>query len=322
MYFVKLVLGAIAIVAPLSTLAADASYPSKPIRFVVPQPPGGASDIYARIIAQKIGDGLGQKVIIENKAGASGNIGADAVAKATPDGYTLLLTPSATLTVNPSLYAKMPFTIKEFAPIADLVDMPFLLLVNPNLPTRSVSELVDYAKKNPSKLNYASSGSGQMVHLAAELFKTAAGVKIEHVAYKGAGQSVPDVIAGQVQMMFLSIPASIQFVKVGQLRALGVSSLRRSSATPDVPTIAEAGIAGFEAGLWLALVAPAGTAGDVVQKLNAATRTALQDPALRQRFDADGTLVLGSSPAELARKMELESAKWAKVISDIGIKAE
>lgn len=321
--FHNLLLGAVASLTLVSFANAQVPYPNKPIRLVVPQPPGGASDIYARQIAQKMSEVLGQRIIIDNRAGASGNIGADIVAKAAPDGYTLLLTPSATLTVNPSLYAKMPFnSAADFAPITELLDLPFLLVVNPALPFRSVKDVVDNARKEPGKLNYASAGSGQMIHLAMELVKDSTNVRIEHVPYKGGGQALPDVISGQVQMMFLSIPATIQNVKAGQLRAIGVTSAKRSTVLPDVPTIAESGLPGYEVGLWLGLLAPTGTPADVIQKLNAAAKLALQGPALRQRLDADGTVAVGSSPAEMTQKMNAETAKWSKLIHKIGIKPE
>ncbi len=302
---------------------AQSQYPDRPIRLVIPQPPGGASDIYVRLIAQRMEAILGQRIVIENRAGASGNLGAEVVAKAPADGYTLLATPSATLTVNPSLYARMPFDWKkDFAPITNLVDLPTLLVVNPALPARSVSELIQLAKKSPGKLNYASAGSGQMIHLAMELFKSSAGVDIVHVPYKGGGQALPDVIAGQVEMMFLSIPATIQHVKAGQLRALGVTSPKRSTALPDVPTIAESGLPGYEVSLWIGLFAPAGTPPQVIRTLNAAARSALTSPEVRERLAADGSDPIGSSPEQVSAQMAAEAVKWAKVLRDVGISPE
>lgn len=317
-------IGAMLIVLCVAAPAlAQTAYPNRPVRLVIPQPPGGASDIYVRLIAQRMAEILGQRIVIENRAGASGNLGADVVAKAPPDGYTILATPSATLTVNPNLYAKMPFAWKkDFAPITNLVDLPTLLVLNPSVPANSVPELVQLAKKNPGKLNYASAGSGQMIHLAMELFKSSAAVDIVHVPYKGGGQALPDVIAGQVQMMFLSIPATIQHVRAGQLRAIGVTSLKRSSALPDVPTIAESGLPGYEVSLWIGLFAPAGTPADIVQTLNAAARGALASPEVRQRILADGSDPIGSSPEQVSAQMDAEAIKWAKVLKDVGIRPE
>src|SRR5690349_12578544 len=245
--------------------AQPATYPTKPIRLIVPFPPAGTTDILARAVAQKLSETWGQQVVVDNHPGAGGNIGSDIVAKASPDGYTLLMGTVGTHAINPSLYAKMPYDhVKDFAPVILVAGVPNVLVVNPALPVKSVQELIVYGKANPGKLNFASSGNGTSIHLSGELFKTMTGIQMTHVPYKGSSPALTDLIAGQVQLMFDNLPSSLQFIKAGKLRALAVTSLERSSALPDVPTLAESGLPGFEVSSWFGVLAPAGTPNDII----------------------------------------------------------
>ena len=325
--FAKGVLSAIAMFAALAAaggaLAQALTYPTKPIRLVVPFPPGGATDILARDVAQKLTEAWGQAVVVDNRPGAGANIGTELVAKAPPDGYTLLMGTVGTHAINPSLYAKLPYDhIKDFAPVILVAGVPNVLVVNPALPVNSVAELIAYAKANPGKLNFASSGSGTSIHLSGELFKVMAGVQMIHIPYKGSAPAVQDLIGGQVQLMFDNLPPSLPQIKAGKLRALAVTSTTRAPALPDVPTMAEAGLPGFEASSWFGILAPAGTPPAIVAKLNAEIAQWLATPEAKEKLAKQGASAAGGSPDDFARHIAAETAKWAKVVKDSGAKVD
>jgi len=302
---------------------AQAPFPSKPIRIVVPFPAGGTTDILARAVAQKLTETLGQSVVVDNRPGAGGNIGAELVAKSPPDGYTLLMGTVGTHAINPSLYAKMPYDhVKDFTPVILVAGVPNVLVVNPSVPANSVQELIAYIKANPGKVNFASSGSGTSIHLSGELFKTMAGVSMTHVPYKGSSPALTDLMGGQVQLMFDNLPSSLPQIKAGKLRALAVTSAQRASALPDVPTVAEAGLPGFEASSWFGLLAPAGTPKDVVTKLNAEVAKWLATPEAREKLASQGAIAAGQSPDDFTRHIAAETAKWQKVVKESGAKVD
>ena len=306
------------IVAGTAPVAA-ADYPTKPIRLVVPFPPGGTTDILARAVAQKLSETWNQQVIVDNRPGAGGNIGADLVAKAPPDGYTLVMGTVGTHAINPNLYSKMPYDhVKDFSPVILVAGVPNVLVVNPSLPVHSVKELIDYAKANPGKLNFASSGNGTSIHLSGELFKTMAGVQMTHVPYKGSAPALADLMGGQVQLMFDNLPSSLGLIKGGKLRAIAVTSTTRAAALPDVPTIAESGLPGFEASSWFGVLAPAGTPHDIVAKLNGTIAAWLATPDAKEKLLAQGAIAAGGSPEDFAQHIDRETAKWAKVVKASG----
>ena len=299
--------------------ASAADYPTKPIRIVVPFPPGGTTDILARAVAQKLSETWNQQVIVDNRPGAGGNIGADLVAKAAPDGYTLVMGTVGTHAINPNLYRKMPYDhVKDFAPIILVAGVPNVLVVNPSLPVHTVRELIDYAKANPGKLNFASSGNGTSIHLSGELFKTMANVQMTHVPYKGSAPALADLLGGQVQLMFDNLPSSLGLIKGGKLRAVAVTSTTRAAALPDVPTIAESGLPGFEASSWFGLLAPAGTPHDIVAKLNGVIAAWLATPDAKDKLLAQGAIAAGGSPEAFAKHIDSETSKWAKVVKASG----
>jgi len=299
------------------------SFPEKPIRFVVGFTPGGPSDILARALGQKLGERWGQQVVIENRPGAGGNVAAEAVAKSAPDGYTWLLGNNSILATNQSLYRSLGYDpVKDFAPVSLVAVQPNILVVNPQVPVHSVAELIQVAKKSPGKLNYASSGAGAAAHLAGELFKTMAGVDLVHVPYKGAQPALTDVIAGQVQVMFATSASVIPFIKAGKLRALAVTTARRSASVPDLPTVSEAGVPGFEAISWHGVVVPAATPAPLVERLNRDIVGALAQPDLRERLAALGAEVHAGTPREFADYIASEIPKWSKVVRDSGARIE
>jgi tripartite-type tricarboxylate transporter receptor subunit TctC len=311
------------VLAAANGAVAQTPYPSKPVRIVVPFPAGGTTDILARAVAQKLSETWGQQVIVDNRPGAGGNIGAELVARAAPDGYTLLMGTVGTHAINPGLYAKMPYDhVKDFAPVILVAGVPNVLVVNPSVPVGSVPELIAYAKANPGKLNFASSGSGTSIHLSGELFKTMTGVQMTHIPYKGSSPALADLIGGQVQLMFDNLPSSIGFIRAGKLRALAVTSATRSSALPDTPTVAEAGVPGFEASSWFGLLAPAGTPPDIVAKIDGEVAKWLASPEAREKLAAQGANAAGGSPQDFARHIQAETAKWAKVVKESGAKVE
>jgi tripartite-type tricarboxylate transporter receptor subunit TctC len=298
--------------------AAD-NYPSRPVTMVVPFAAGGSTDLIARIIAEKMTEDLGQTVIVENKAGAGGNIGAAAVATADPDGYTILMGTIATHALNPAIMKDMPYDpVKDFAPISLLVLVPNVLEVNPELPVKSVQELIALLKSKPGEYSYASSGIGTPLHLSGELFKSLAGVDMVHIPYRGAGPALNDVVAGQVPIMFDNLPSSTQFIKAGTLRALAVTTKTRSASFPDLPTMEEAGVPGYETYTWNALFAPAGTPQAVVDRLNASAVKAVKDPGLQPRLADLSATVVGSTADELGQHVVLELARWAPIVKASG----
>jgi tripartite-type tricarboxylate transporter receptor subunit TctC len=316
------ILAACLFAAGPAAAAGTDDYPSRPIHIVVPTVPGGATDFIARYIGQKLSQTLGRAVIVDNRAGADGNIGVDYVAKAAPDGYTLLI-PITSFPTNPSLYKKLPFnTVKDFESIALLSKAPLLLTINPSVPAKSVQELVAYAKAHPGKLNYAHSGSGTTSHLAGELFHKLAGINIVPIGYKGGGQIITDLIAGNDQIYFATIPAALQHVKAGKLRMLAVTGSSRVPGLPDVPTMQEAGVPGFDVQGWFGLYAPAGTPEPIIDKLNAAVVKILALPETQQAFGREGLTAGSGTPQDLHQYLVNDIAKWKKLITDAGIAAQ
>ncbi len=300
------------------------AYPAKPIRLIVPYPPGGGTDFFARLVGAKMSEHIGQPIVVENRPGAATIIGAEAAARATPDGYTVLLADSTTLAVNPSLYKKLPYDPqKDFLPISLTARFAMLLVVNPSL-TRagSVKEFIAEAKRDPGKINFASVGAGTTHHLAMELFKQQTSISLNHIPYKGAAPAVQDLVGGQVPVMFLDLAAGGPQIRAGRIKALAVASARRISALPDVPTVAESGVPGFEAWAWQGLVVPAGTPQEVMARLRAEYSKAVGDPAVRQKLIDAGVEPLTSTPEELAAYIKSETAKWAKVVKEANIKVE
>ena len=306
-----------------SALAQAASYPNRPIRIVVPFPVGGIADTFSRTIAIKLTEVWGQPVIVENKTGAGGNIGAELVAKSAPDGYTLVMGNIGSHAVNVSLFKSIPFDpIKDFAPIAHVLDAEGLLVVNPSVNANSVREILEMARAQPGKLSYASGGLGTTSHLAGELFKSTAKVDIVHVPYKGNSPAITDLLGGQTQMSFATMPTVLPHVKAGKLRAIASIGLARTVALPDVPTVAESGLPGFEVSNWIGLFAPAGTPPEIVAKLNAEVQKIMRSPDVQRRLEAEGARFIPTTPGQFAAFQKDELVKWAKIIKDANIKAE
>jgi tripartite-type tricarboxylate transporter receptor subunit TctC len=302
--------------------AAHAQYPLKPVRLIVPYPPGGGTDTLARLLTQKLGETLGQQVVLENRPGAGANIGTELAAKAPADGYTLLLSTIANA-ISASLYAKLNYDLaRDFAPVTLLATTPHIVVVHPSLPVKSIRDLIALAKARPGQLAYSSSGSGTPSHLAGELFNTMAGVKMTHIPYKGGGPSVISMLSGETSAGFATTPSVLQHVRSGKLRGLAVTTDRRSPSTPDLPTVAEAGLPGYAAGSWYGLVAPAGTPRDIIARLHAETLKVLRLPEVKERLDATGFEVLTSTPEEYAAFTRSEIEKWAKVVRASGARAD
>ena len=298
-------------------------YPNRPLRIVVPFPPGGGTDIGTRIVAQKLQEAWGQAVIVENKPGAAGIVGTELTAKSAPDGYTFMMGNIGTHAINVSLYKKLAYDpVRDFAPVSMVADLPLLLLVHPSVPANSVKELIALAKSQPGKLNFSSSGAGGSMHVAAELFKSMAGVDMVHIPYKGGAPAVADLLSGQVALSFSTVLETIQHVKAGKVRALAVTNDHRSIALPDLPTIAEAGLPGYQSISWLALFAPAGTPKDIVNKVSAESVRILKLPDVKERLLAQGAEPIGSTPEQLAATLAADIAKYAKVIRESGYKPE
>ncbi|AMM25432.1 tripartite tricarboxylate transporter substrate binding protein [Variovorax sp. PAMC 28711] len=297
-------------------------YPTKPIRLVVPFPAGGATDLFARTLSQKMGEKLGTTLVVDNKPGAGGAIGSDLAAKAVPDGYTLLLATTSTHSVGPAITPKLPYdTVRDFTPIAHVGDAPSIMLVPNTAPAKTVAEWIAYAKANPGKLNYASSGNGTIVQLTAELFKSQAGVFVLHIPYKGTALAIPDLISGKVDVMFDSLPTGMPHVRDGRLRALGVTSLKRSPLAPDLPAIAET-LPGFESNTWFGLYGPKALPPELVARINTAANQALADPDVRDKLARLGIEPTASTPQQLATLVAADAAKWKKIITERKITTE
>jgi tripartite-type tricarboxylate transporter receptor subunit TctC len=313
----------LALAAALTIAAQAQNYPAHPITLIVPYSAGGGNDVLARGVAEPMGKVLGENIVIENHGGAGGSIGTRQVAKSAPDGYTLGLGGTGTLAIDPTLYPKGGYDPrKDFAPVGLIATSPLIILVNPSLPVKNVQELIAYAKKQPGKINYASAGRGSGIHLGTVLFADTAGIDIVHVPYKGSGPALTDLIGGHVAIYFSSLPPAIGLIKSGQVRALGVTGLKRSPIFPDVPTVAEQGLPGFEAVLHYGIVAPAGTPKPVIDKLNAALRKSLESPELRKRLATEGAEPLPTTPEEYAADIDREETKWSAVLKKVGDKAK
>jgi len=298
------------------------SWPTKPVRMIIAFPPGGPTDLVSRVLAQKLSEQLGQQVIVDNKPGAGGNIAAELAAKAAPDGYTIFYNTSA-IVIGPALYGKVNYdTLKDFTPVLLTASVPMVLVVNPQLPARSVKEFLDLAKTRSGALNYSSSGTGTITHLASAMMSTQTGIQTQHIPYKGSAPGLVDLASGQTQFMIDTINTVLPYVRDNRLRGLAVTSAKRSPLLPDLPTLAEAGISGFEAAAWQGIVVPTGTPNEIVQKLNAEVNKALAHPDIRSRLAAQGADILGGTPAEYAAYLRSEMPRWAKAVKDSGAKAE
>ncbi len=297
-------------------------YPARPIQMVVPQAPGGTNDIVARLVAADLSQRLGQQVVVENRPGAGGNIGTQYAARATPDGYTLLMTISSTQAINPSLYRQVPFDpVKDFEPIAPVASVPNVLVVNPAFPARSMAELISMAKARPDYYRFASAGNGTLNHLLGEMLNSMAGIKLEHVPYKGVAPALNDVLGNQVPMAFASLPSVLPHIKAGKVRALGVSSARRSPFAPDIPAIGET-VPGYSGDLWVGLFAVKGTPREVSQKLAQTLHAALADKALRDKLAAQGAEVLDGTPQQFSALLKSDMDKWAKIVKSSGAQVD
>lgn len=318
-----LVLAAIAGAALASLPATAQSWPTKAVKIVVPQAPGGATDVFARYLGQRLGAKWGQPVVIENKAGAAGVVGTDAVAKSAPDGYTILFTYAGSQAVNQSLYAKLPFdSVKDFQPVVTVATIPFLLVVGPNSPHKSFQDLIAAAKAKPGSITYATSGSGSVNHLLSESLKVEAGIDMVHVPYKAIAAAMADVMGGQVDNAFAAVPSAIQLVRGGKLRALAVSSAKRNSSGPDIPTIAELGYPSFDVSPWWGFLAPAGTPRAIVDKVNADVAEILRQPEVQAFFRDQGADVFLTSPDAFLKLLEEDVKKWAKVVKSSGARID
>jgi tripartite-type tricarboxylate transporter receptor subunit TctC len=308
---------------PADAAEPAAAFPSKPVRLVVPFTPGGSTDILARAVGQKLSESWGQPVVVDNRPGAGGIIGMEAVAKAAPDGYTLVMGHVGTLAANPALYKTLPYDpVKDFAPVTLIARVPNVLVVGPAVPSKSVAELVALAKAKPGKLDYGSGGNGSAAHLATEYFKLKAGVDLQHIPYKGTAPALQDLLGGQIALMITGLPPVLPHVKAGKLRILGVASAQRLKQFPEIPTIAESGVPGYEATQWYGVLVPAATPRDIVAKLNRELVKALRDPAVAEKLALEGADPVGDTPAEFAAFIASEIDLWGKVIRATGARAE
>ena len=312
-HFLRGLAAALALGAAMPAALAQSS---KPIRLVVPFPAGGATDLFARTLSQKMGERLGTSIVIDNKPGAGGSLGSDMAAKATADGQTLLFTTTSTHSIGPAIGAKLPYdTVRDFTPIAHVGNAPSIMLVPNSSPAKTVKEWIEYAKKNPGKLNYASSGNGTIVQLTAELFKAQAGVFVTHIPYKGTGLAIPDLVAGQLDVLFDSLPTGMPHVRDGRLRALAVTTLKRTPLAPDLPPVAET-LPGFESNTWFGLYGPKGLPAEVVNRVNTAANQALSDPEVRAKLTTLGIEPVTSTPAQFAKMVADDQAKWKRIIAE------
>jgi len=312
-HFLRGLAAALALGAAMPAALAQSS---KPIRLVVPFPAGGATDLFARTLSQKMGERLGTSIVIDNKPGAGGSLGSDMAAKATADGQTLLFTTTSTHSIGPAIGAKLPYdTVRDFTPIAHVGNAPSIMLVPNSSPAKTVKEWIEYAKKNPGKLNYASSGNGTIVQLTAELFKAQAGVFVTHIPYKGTGLAIPDLVAGQLDVLFDSLPTGMPHVRDGRLRALAVTTLKRTPLAPDLPPVADT-LPGFESNTWFGLYGPKGLPAEVVNRVNTAANQALSDPEVRAKLTTLGIEAVTSTPAQFAKMVADDQAKWKRIIAE------
>ncbi len=299
------------------------AYPERPVRVLVPYPPGGTADLLGRLASQKLTDLWGKSVLVENRGGAGGNIATEAVAKSDADGYTLLLCNAPVLAINPALYGKVPFDpVRDFAPAATIAEVPLFLVVNPAFPAKTFGEFLDYVKKANGNINYASGSIGSTTHLSMELFKTMSNLQLQHIPYKGSGPAIAAILGGEVQIMFELMPSAMPHVKSGRMRALAVTSRSRSPIAPDLPTVAEAGLPGYEVGSWFGLCAPAQTPRAVLDKINADLNAQLGTPEMQQRILGLGAQPLSMTPDEFSRFVRAEISKWSKVVKDSGATAQ
>ncbi len=317
----KLLLAAVC--AGITAPAGAQSYPTKAVRIIVPFPPGAGVDIVTRAVSGKLGEALGQQLIIDNRAGAGGIVGAEVAAKAPADGYTLFMGTAGILTVIPHMHSKAPYSVeRDFIPVSLVASVPSMLVVHPSLPVKSVKELIALARAKPGALNYASTGNGTLPHLAAEFFKAQAKINMVHVAYKGSAPATTDLLSGQVEVFFGNVLSVIEQVRGGRLRALAVTSLQRQAVAPDVPTMVESGFPGFEAGTWFGLLAPAGTPRDIIARLHTEVAKTVRLPDVQKQLAGQGATTIGNTPEQFAAYIKTESAKWAKVLAASGVRAD
>jgi tripartite-type tricarboxylate transporter receptor subunit TctC len=312
-----------AVVSATSSAVHAQAYPSKPIRLIVPFPPGGGNDVIGRVVAQKLGERFGQQVVVDNRPGANGIVGLQALMQSAPDGYTLAVGAAGPLAVNPSLYDKLPYDpIRDFTPITNMVNFPLLLVTHPSVPAKTTREVVALAKAEPGRLYYSSPGSGNSGHLAGELFNSMAGVKIVHVPYKGQGPALADLLAGQVQMLYSSIPSVLPHVRAGRLNAIAVGSATRVPSLPEIVTIAESGVPGYEAYSWVGMIAPANTSREIVNRLNREIVEILKQKDVADKLNQQGALPVGDTPEQFAAYIKAEIEKWGAVVRSSNIKAD
>jgi tripartite-type tricarboxylate transporter receptor subunit TctC len=306
-------------IAPAVAAAAE-NYPSRPIRIVAPSTPGDAPDVIARLVAERLSSALGQQVFVENHPGAGGVVGSDIVAKAAPDGYTLIIGNAGSHGINAAVYSKLPYDIqRDFAPVCQIAVAPNIMVVNPELPVNTVQQFIAYAKARPGKMNYASGGNGSSSHMSMELLKSVAGIDLVHVPYKGSSPALTDVITGQVSVMIVNMPPAVPFVKAGKLRALAVTTRNRSPLLPEVPTVAESGLPGFETVAWFGILAPAATPRDIIDRLSGEIAKIARSPAMRERLTSLGAQAVGSTPEEFAAIIAGDIAKWTPLARSVGI---
>ncbi|WP_209539659.1 tripartite tricarboxylate transporter substrate binding protein [Variovorax sp. 1615] len=319
----RLLAAALPLALAMGPAAAQQDYPNKPIRLIVPFTPGGVTDTGARVVADKLGARLGQTVVVDNRPGASGNIGTQMVATAAPDGYTLLLGFDGTLVINPHVYAKVPFdTLKDFVPVSKIGDAVLIIVVHPSVPAKTLSELVAYSKTNPGGVSYGSAGTGSTPHLAGELLKARTGANFVHVPYKGGGQSMTDVVGGSLPMLYTAVAGAYPFVQKGQIRPIAVSSAQRLASLPEVPTVAESGVPGFESSSWIGILAPAKTPQPIVERLQRELHAVVQSPEVRERLASLGISALGNTPAEFGQQIRADLAKYDQIVKAAKIRVD